>query len=437
MMEAKFKYTEIGKIPEEWDILELGELGEFRNGVNFNSKDFGKGFPLINVKNLFRGRYATIDDLDEIKDGTIRNIESYRLQKEDILFARSSVKRSGAGQVAMVCNLPSKNTLFSGFIIRFRNNSYDKLNNEYLNYLLRSDIYREYLTRIATGTTITNLSQDNLSKIPILLPPLEDQRAIASILCSLDDKIALNRSMNTTLEAIGQALFRRWFVDFEFPDKEGRPYKSSGGEMVETELGEVPAGWKIKDIYSCAEYINGEAFRNGDFSLYHSGLPIIKIVELKNGITSQTEFTNRDVDSKYKINNGDILFSWSGSPDTSIDTFIWTGGSGWLNQHIFKVTPHSPHEKQFVYFLLQYHKKTFIEIARDKQTTGLGHVTIKDLKRMLFVIPPIKIMEQFENVASPLFNNVLCNYLESSTLSQIRDALLPKLLSGEIRVKGS
>ncbi len=133
--------------------------------------------------------------------------------------------------------------------------------------------------------------------------------------------------------------------------------------------------------------------------------------------------------------SGDILFSWSGSPDTSIDMFVWEGGQGWLNQHIFKILFKQPVEKYFVYYLLRHLKPVFIEIARNKQTTGLGHVTAQDLKRLVAIFPPEDILRAFNKLAEPIFLKVFSNISESRMLAAIRDALLPKLLSGEIRLK--
>jgi type I restriction enzyme M protein len=175
-------------------------------------------------------------------------------------------------------------------------------------------------------------------------------------------------------------------------------------------------------------------FRDEHFSAKRLGLPVIKIGELKGGITPQTKFSEVEREPKYRINSGDILFSWSGSPDTSIDIFIWTEGEGWLNQHIFKVEFKRPVEKYFVYYLLRHLKPVFIEIARDKQTTGLGHVTGQDLKRLKTIFPPDDILQKFNRVAEPLFQKFYSNLHESRTLATLRDALLPKLLSGELRV---
>ncbi|MEK6621634.1 MAG: restriction endonuclease subunit S, partial [Planctomycetota bacterium] len=220
---------------------------------------------------------------------------------------------------------------------------------------------------------------------------------------------------------------KEWFVDFRFP--------GSTGEMQDSELGPIPKGWRVKSLYDTASFVNGSAFREIDFSSDHSGLPIIKITELKDGISNQTKFTEKACEKKYKIRNGEILFSWSGSPDTSIDTFVWTNGPAWLNQHVFKVIPHCPFEKDFIYHLLRFLKPIFIEIARDKQITGLGHVTVQDMKRMQVVYPPDSIIHTFQITAAAFLEKVIINSQQSATLTAIRDELLPKLINGEVRVE--
>ena len=137
-------------------------------------------------------------------------------------------------------------------------------------------------------------------------------------------------------------------------------------------------------LYDLAVWKNGLAFKNIRFS--SKGKPIIKIAELKNGITDQTKFTQDEFDDSVALRTGDMLFSWSGNPDTSIDVFYYDLPDGWLNQHIFKVTPVGV-EKDFLFYLLKYYKSIFTAIASNKQTTGLGHVTIKDLKELIVDVP--------------------------------------------------
>ena len=238
----------------DWHKFKLGDLGSFRNGANFSKKDYAPGFPIVNVKQLYAHRYVETDNLLEVSSKAISNPESLFLKNGDILFARSSVKGSGAGQAAMISSCP-ENTIFSGFIIRFRIEARDIALPLFVNYLLRSDIYRELLPRIASGTTITNLSQGTLASLPILLPPLPEQRAIAHILGSLDDKIELNHRMNHTLEAMAKAIFKSWFVDFDpvRAKAEGRPTGLPDDiaalfpdSFESSELGEIPKGWAVK-----------------------------------------------------------------------------------------------------------------------------------------------------------------------------------------------
>lgn len=141
-------------------------------------------------------------------------------------------------------------------------------------------------------------------------------------------------------------------------------------------------------IFDLADWKNGLAFKQFAFS--DNGKPIIKIAELKNGVSSQTSFTQQEFDKSVYLTKGDLLFSWSGNPETSIDVFWYNLPDGWLNQHIFKVTPKDGVNKVYLYYLLKYLKPEFTAIASNKQTTGLGHVTVKDLKELTVSLPDLE-----------------------------------------------
>ena len=185
-------------------------------------------------------------------------------------------------------------------------------------------------------------------------------------------------------------------------------------------------------LFDLAIWKNGIAFKKIDFS--ENGRPVIKIAELNNGINSNTSFTQGDYGDAVFVQWDDLLFSWSGNPDTSIDTFIWDKGDAILNQHIFKVIPKFDKGYAFTYLMLKYLKSTFTHIARNKQTTGLGHVTVKDLKELKIALCFSKIKE-FNEVAEPIVDLIFENNMNIEQLNKIRDSLLPKLMSGEIRVK--
>ena len=204
--------------------------------------------------------------------------------------------------------------------------------------------------------------------------------------------------------------------------------------MQDSELGEIPEGWEAFPLYNTAEYVNGAAFKAKDFTDNDSGLPIIKIAELKQGITGTTKFTNRNITEKYRINTGDVLYSWSGSPETSLEVFKWFGGEGWLNQHIFKLNFNSSQNIHFTYFLLKQIKPLLVSTAKQKQTTGLGHITVADMKRIKIPYPKKELMIAFSKLVLPFYDRASEACKESHYLSSLRDTLLPKLLSGELSV---
>jgi type I restriction enzyme S subunit len=205
----------------------------------------------------------------------------------------------------------------------------------------------------------------------------------------------------------------------------------------ESELGLIPKGWAPIPLYDTAQWVNGAAFKNEDFCAAGEGLPVIKIGELKFGISDQTKWCQREAAADKIIDTGDLVYSWSGSPDTSLEAFLWSGRRGLLNQHIFKVISTTAAEKHFVYYLLQYLRPVLVETAKNKQTTGLGHVTIADMKRLLVCMPSKAVLAAFDRKIAPIFDRAFTNTLESRTLATLRDTLLPKLLSGELSVAGT
>jgi type I restriction enzyme S subunit len=199
-----------------------------------------------------------------------------------------------------------------------------------------------------------------------------------------------------------------------------------------SELGAVPKGWSLCSVYDLATFINGAAYKAFEPNAERRGLPIIKIAELKSGVSATTAFSAVDMPEKYLIESGDILFSWSGNPDTSIDTFVWPHEAAWLNQHIFRVLPNEQAERAFVLQTLRYLRPVFAELARNKQTTGLGHVTVADLKRLLVVMPDSKSLDLFNRIAGTVQQRIFENEKQALSLSQLRDTLLPRLISGQL-----
>ena len=303
---------------------------------------------------------------------------------------------------------------------------------------------RQKIETLAEGSVQKNLYVSSLGKLQFQLPPLSEQKRISETVGALDDRIALLRETNATLEAIAQALFKSWFVDFDPVHAKQQGIAPEGMDDATaalfpdsfegSELGLVPRGWRTCAVYDLATYINGAAYKAFEPNLERRGWPIIKIAELKAGVTSQTAYSDVAMPEKYRIETGDILFSWSGNPDTSIDTFIWHHSYGWLNQHIFRVIPHVAEERSFVLQILRYLRPTFAELARNKQTTGLGHVTVADMKRLYVIQPDKAAMGIFNETVSPVHARIFENEVQAQTLATLRDTLLPRLISGQLRL---
>jgi type I restriction enzyme S subunit len=297
--------------------------------------------------------------------------------------------------------------------------------------------------RLATmdvGSANPTLNRNHVHPIEVRWPPFVEQLAIAHILGTLDDKIELNRRMSETLEAMARALFKSWFVDFDpvRAKAEGRdpglpkaladlfPARLVDSEY--SELGEIPEGWEVKSLDQVARFLNGLALQKypptGDRSL-----PVIKIAQLRSGRTDGADRATADLDSDYIIADGDILFSWSGS----LECVLWAGGPGALNQHLFKVTS-SNYPRWLCYFAVHQHLEDFRHIAAGKATT-MGHIQRHHLSDAKIVVPPAPVPGEIDQHIAPLFESLWKRQVESRTLGSLRDVLLPKLISGELRVK--
>ena len=179
--------------------------------------------------------------------------------------------------------------------------------------------------------------------------------------------------------------------------------------------------WERSPLYSLAQWVNGLAFRNIQFS--PMGKPVIKIAEIKGGISGQTKFTQQEFDDSVRVRVGDLLFSWSGQPETSIDAFWWNGPEGWLNQHVFRVTTNTDVNTTFFYYLLRYLKPNFVGIARNKQTTGLGHVTRRDLENIEAALPTLPEQRVIAHILGTLDDKIELNRRMNQTLEEMARAI--------------
>lgn len=260
---------------------------------------------------------------------------------------------------------------------------------------------------------------------------INDQRKVVDVLSAIDRKIELNKQINDNLEAMAKQLYDYWFVQFDFPNEEGKPYKSSGGAMVWNEKlkREIPQGWHCGTLLDIAEYTNGLAcqkYRPTD----NNKLPVIKIKEMHDGLSADTEWVKTDIPDDVKVFDGDVLFSWS----ASLEVMLWAYGNGGLNQHIFKVTSKNGYPRSFYFYQLIHYVGIFKQMAEARKTT-MGHITQDHLKQSTIALPPnVDIANKLEEKLCPIFDEIVKNNQEIIVLTKQRDELLPLLMNGQASV---
>ena len=269
------------------------------------------------------------------------------------------------------------------------------------------------------------------------MPSIEEQRELAEFFGALDDRIALLRETNATLEAIAQAMFKSWFVDFDPVRAKSHGLAPAGMDEAtaalfpdsfeESELGLVPKGWEVRALDEIATYLNGLALQKFPPS-DDSWLPVIKIAQLRKGDTVGADRAGRNLKPEYIIQNGDVLFSWSGS----LEVEVWCGGEGALNQHLFKVTSKA-FPKWFYLHWTRHHLDHFRQIAASKATT-MGHIQRAHLSEAKVLVPPAALLVAMDAYFAPLLARSIQNELQSQTLTTLRDTLLPRLISGQLRL---
>lgn len=298
--------------------------------------------------------------------------------------------------------------------------------NKYVYYALSQDFFFDFMMQTAKGTKMPRGDKSAILNFPVMLPPLEEQKAIVNILSDLDEKIEVNNQISQRLEEMAQALFKYWFVDFEFPNEEGEPYKSSGGEMIESELGMIPKGWEVLPLDEIADVIYGAPFSSKLFNEEKRGLPLIRIRDLKSG--NPNFYTDEERKNSTIIYPGDLLIGM----DAEFTPTIWKGRKAYLNQRVCLLRANKPyiHTKYICELIKPYMR--FLEFS--KVGTTVIHLSKKDMDNIKVIQPPQWILEKYYISVAKMFEMGVEISKENNILRQTRDTLLPKLMSGELRV---
>ena len=406
----------------EWDVVSLGDCATL---IKDTVSPSGLGdLPYIGLEHIGE------NTLSLMGNGIASDVISAktRFRKGDILFGklRPYFRKVIHVQFSGICSTDI-------WVIRAKKG----IEPEYLFYCMASQSLIDFASSASEGTKMPRAKWDYVSKYRFPIPPLSEQQNIARTLGVLTDKIELNRCMNETLEEMARALFKSWFIDFD-PVQAKMEGRGTGlpkeiadlfpDRLVESELGKIPKGWRKKPLNKVAQFLNGLALQKFPPPDPLNSLPVIKIAELRNGVSAKTDRASREIPSEHIVRNGDFLFSWSGS----LLAKFWIGGDGALNQHLFKVTSGQYPAwffSQWVYFYLN----EFRNIASSKATT-MGHIQRSHIESAMTTCPPDSVIGALGKIFSPLVEKVIKDGLESHILEMLRDTQLPKLVSGEIQM---
>ena len=412
------------------DCVELVTKGTTPTSIGGNFTDSGINF--LKVESISESGNFIKDKIQFIDQDTHQNLlRRSQLQENDILFSIAGT--IGRTAIATPEILPC-NTNQALAIIR---PNLSKVNPYFLLYCLKDKKRLNKAKSNVVQSVQSNLSLSEIKKIEIPKYSLQYQSKISEVLKKFDDKIELNQKMNETLEEIAKTLFKSWVIDFDpvRAKAEGRPTGLSKeisdlfpDSFEDTELGEIPKGWEVKALDEIAEFLNGLALQKYPEDEECPRYPVLKIAQLREGSTKNQNVFSSNIPDKYIVRNGDYIFSWSGS----LLAKFWLGGDAALNQHLFKVTSQN-YPKWFFAGWVEKHLDMFSSIASSKATT-MGHIKRSDLKNAKTVVPPIELISSFGEYFSPLREKANLCFLENNILSELRDTLLPRLISGELKI---
>ena len=392
----------------EWKKCNLGEIAEriTSGGTPSTRKSeyYGGDIPWLRTQEVNFNRIYNTEIC--ITEEAVENSSAKFIKENSIIVAMYGAT---AGRIAINKIPLTTNQACCNITIDAKKADYN-----YIYYFLKSKF--EGILRMATGAAQQNLNAGMLRDFEILAPSLPTQRHIAQILTSFDDKIALLGQMNQTLETMAQAIFKEWFVNFNFPGFDGT--------LVEG----LPKGWRREAIDKDIEFLNGLALQKFPPINEDDYLPVIKIREMRQGVSSSSDKATTEIPEKYIIEDGEILFSWSGS----LEVIIWCNGKGALNQHLFKVSSNK-YPKWFYYCWTKHFLPIYQSIALDKATT-MGHIQRKHLTESLINVPDFEVLTKGNDILGPIIEKIINNSVQIRTLTSLRDALLPKLMGGAVFV---
>lgn len=411
----------------EWKEKSLSEIADVLTGFPFKGDEYDSEGKL----KVVRGENVTVFSLrwDIIKfwNKSTEGLEKYFLKENDIVIGMDGSKVGENRSFIRKQELP---LILAQRITRLRAKSgNDQI---YLGYCILNNAFLSYVKKVQTGTSIPHISQSQIADFKVSVPnSLHEQQSIAAILSSLDNKIDLLRRQNQTLEQLAQTIFKQWFVHFQYP--------GATGKMETTELGNVPKGWRVSPISKIISVQNGYAFKSEDFK-EKGDVGILKIRNISNQIVdiNRTDFVSNDIangiDKKFKASSGSMLIAMTGAEVAKIGIVTNTSKELMINQRVGMFIDKVDFGKLFCYLLLT--QESYQKVLRDKGSgsSAQPNISASDIESVEFVIPSNDILLQFGEIVNPLFKKLCQSLDEIQTLTQLRDSLLPRLMSGRLRV---
>ena len=399
-----------GKIPENWSLKEIGDVITLKQGLQISKKlrvqkEESGSVPLLKITDLPTRNYS--EYVINVPSGYIAN-------PEDIIYTRT-------GQVGLVYT--DINGCVHNNCFKVIANDKLELSKNYIYYYLNNSRFREYANSIASGSVQKDLTHTSFKKILIAYPDLETQEKIASILSALDDKIEINNEMNKTLEEMAQTLFKRWFIDFDFPNENGEPYRSSGGKMVDSELGEIPEGWEVSNLGDLFKFVKGK--KPKIVSENFSEETPLKYLTIKGFNGDENLYASED--KTILINKKDIVMVMDGA--SSGDVYI--GKSGVLGSTFSKIEKIKEIDWSYIYLILKYYEG---DIKSHTTGSAIPHTDKGYVEKIRVSLPNLELLNILSKKISGIIKRKLINQEEIQSLTEIRDILLPKLMSGEVEV---
>lgn len=387
----------------EWKEYSFKDIYDFSSGLSKPASEFGSGYPFLSFKEVFNN-YFVPDNLPNLVNSTEKERSNCSVKKGDVFLTRTSETEDELG-LSSVALKDYPNATFNGFTKRLRPKEDCLIFPEFVGYYLRTKVFRDQITSMASSTTRASLNNGMLADLTILAPDKKKQEEIAFCLRSIDKKIDLLHRQNKTLEQMAETLFRKWFVE------------------------EAKQDWEERPLSSIATFLNGLACQKFPPENDVDKLPVLKIKQLRGGFSDDFDWCSTKVKPEYIVEEGDVIFSWS----ASLMVKIWDGQKCVLNQHLFKVTS-DEFPKWFYYSWCKHHLVEFISISASHATT-MGHIKRSDLDEAMVLVPDTDTMNTYSETMSPLLNKMMANNRQLHNLTNLRDTLLPKLMSGEVKLE--